>query len=81
MQAVKLPGELSRSNFENLLKVNPDIKDYLERQNRLEEKKLTEAKKARVIMYEEIQRQMKRSNRSFIKDHERSVRASWQKDY
>jgi hypothetical protein len=60
---VKHPGQMQVENYRDLMKVNPQIKAYLEKQMAQEDKKLMTVKQGRIILDHEMNRVKQRTEK------------------
>ena len=67
LRVVKHPCELQLSNFSDLMRVNPQIKAYLEKKMSLEDKKLHYAKYSRLTLDADVKRTQDKIERTFMK--------------
>ena len=62
-------------NYRDLLRVNETIKNYFEKVELQEEKKLKNVKESRITMNEEVKRTMAKVEQRFLKQVRAAVRA------
>lgn len=62
-------------NYRDLLRVNETIKNYYEKVELQEEKKLKNVKESRITMNEEVKRTMEKVEQRFLKQVRAAVRA------
>jgi esterase/lipase len=75
LKVVKSPGEHQLMNYRDLLRVNETIKNYYEKVELQEEKKLKNVKESRITMNEEVKRTMAKVEQRFLKQVRAAVRA------
>ena len=66
-KAIKLPGELQRSEYKDFLKINPAIREYFEKRERFDERRLKMGKEARISMEGEIRAKMAVMEKRFMR--------------
>lgn len=77
LAVVKHPGDMQLQNYKDLLRVNPKICEYLDRQMALEDKKLQNVKDGRIILDRELNRQMAKIEKNFMKQSKKDVKSMW----
>lgn len=75
---VKTPAEYQVTDFKDLVGRNQLIRDHMSRQQRVEDKKLFGAKRQRVILDNEVTREMQHKEQKFKSAHAREIRSTWQ---
>lgn len=74
---VKHPCDLQRTNYKDLMRVNPEIKAYLDKKMTLEDKKLHYAKYSRLTMDADVKRTQDKIERTFMKRQKRVILETW----
>lgn len=62
-----MPGEFQVQDKKNLLKLNPSLKTFLEKQTQLDFKKLRAAQESRMSQEREVSQNMVKYNKKIIK--------------
>ena len=79
-KVVKHPGDMQVQNYKDLLSVNPQIKNHLEKQMALEDKKLQNVKQGRIILDRELNKAKNKIEKNFLHQSKKEVMGQWQKE-
>jgi len=71
------PVDMSFKNRKNLLTLNPTIKAYLDKQQRMEERKLKTSHEARSFLQECLNKEMVKQDKKVIRSFRQQVKEEW----
>ena len=78
--ATKNAAGFQVQELKTILSINPSLKEYMDKQMRLEDKKLALVRQNRIYADTEVKIQMKRTEKDWKKVNRRILLNTWQKD-